>query len=86
VYVEDAGFVKLREIALHFAAPTRWAEALGASRLDISLAGRNVATWTNYSGLDPEAVSLSTLPLLARDVAATPIPRRLSIRVMATRD
>lgn len=86
VFVEDAGFVKLREIGLHFAAPTRWADALGASRLDISLAGRNVATWTNYSGLDPEAVTMSTIPLLARDFASTPIPRRFTLRITASRD
>ncbi|MGQ0712553.1 MAG: TonB-dependent receptor [Gemmatimonadaceae bacterium] len=86
VFVEDASFTKLREIAVRFTAPARWAEAFGASRLDVSLAGRNVTTWTDYSGLDPEAMSgTSLLPLLSRDIAAAPIPRRLSLRITATK-
>ena len=84
--VEDATFAKLREISLLFTAPARWADAFGASRLEFSLAGRNVVTWTDYSGLDPEAMSLSWIPLVSHDLTATPIPRRFSIRVMATRD
>lgn len=85
VYVEDASFTKLRELSIRFTAPARWAEALGASRLEVSLAGRNVATWTDYTGLDPEAMSRSWIPLASRDFAAMPVPRRLSFRVTAVR-
>lgn len=54
-YIEDASFVKWRELSVRLQLPQRWASA---SRLlsgaAISLSGRNLATWTKYTGLDPE--------------------------------
>jgi hypothetical protein len=80
-FVEDASYTKLREISLRFAAPASWVSALGGSRLDISLAGRNVTTWTEYSGPDPESTSAPWVPLASLDYAATPLPRRFLLRV-----
>jgi hypothetical protein len=56
-FVEDAGFFKLREISASYTLPDRWAGAIGASRATITVAGRNLHTWTDYSGLDPESQS-----------------------------
>jgi TonB-dependent SusC/RagA subfamily outer membrane receptor len=53
-YFEDAGFVKLREVSLTYSAPSAWASRLGASGLSVTLTGRNLATWTSYTGADPE--------------------------------
>ncbi len=54
-YIEDASFVKWRELSVRFQVPQRWASA---SRLlngaAISVSGRNLHTWTKYTGLDPE--------------------------------
>ena len=54
-FVEDAGFTKLREIAVQYtwdgAFVTR---TLGLTSVDLRIAGRNLATWTGYRGLDPE--------------------------------
>jgi outer membrane receptor protein involved in Fe transport len=80
-FVEDASYTKLREISLRFASPAPWARALGASRLDVSLAARNLATWTDYRGLDPESTSGPWIPLAYVDDAAMPLPRRFLIRV-----
>lgn len=82
---EDASYTKVREVSLRFEVPTSWAHALGASRLEVSLAGRNVATWTDYRGLDPESTSLYWIPLAAIDNAAEPLPRRVSLRLTATK-
>ena len=51
-YVEDATFAKLREAAVSLELPRSWTGALG--RATLTLAGRNLATWTGYSGFDPE--------------------------------
>ena len=55
LYIEDADFVKWRELAVTFSVPqsmtARWAALQGAS---LTLAGRNLKTWTDYTGLDPE--------------------------------
>lgn len=53
-YVEDASFWKLRELSATILFPTEWAQWVGADQLNLTLAGRNLATWTDYSGTDPE--------------------------------
>jgi TonB-linked SusC/RagA family outer membrane protein len=52
---EDAGFVKLREISLSYTFDQPWiGRTLGMSTIDLRIAGRNLKTWTDYTGLDPE--------------------------------
>jgi hypothetical protein len=53
-YIEDASFLKLREVSFAYTAPATWARAVRASSLGFVIAGRNLATWTNYRGIDPE--------------------------------
>lgn len=53
-YFENADFWKLRELSFTLSAPRSVAQALRAGGLSITVAGRNLKTWTDYSGLDPE--------------------------------
>jgi hypothetical protein len=53
-FIEDASFTKLRELALSLTLPQRLAMRAGAGGAVLTFAGRNLHTWTNYSGLDPE--------------------------------
>jgi hypothetical protein len=56
-FVEDAGFVKLREASVKYRVPARYSALLhriGASGANLSLIGRNLLTSTKYSGYDPE--------------------------------
>ncbi len=53
-FIEDAEFLKLRELSVTWTVPDRWARALGATRVTVTAAGRNLATWTGYGGVDPE--------------------------------
>ncbi len=55
VLVDDADFLKLRELSVSYAVPPEWAERIGASRGSITLAGRNLYTWTKFMGLEPES-------------------------------
>jgi TonB-linked SusC/RagA family outer membrane protein len=57
VYLQDAGFVKLREISVSYDVPMHVVSrvAAGVNSLRLSLAGRNLHTWTDYWGMDPEA-------------------------------
>jgi TonB-linked SusC/RagA family outer membrane protein len=57
VYYEDSDFVKLRELALTFMAPDNLTRRFGMSGLRLTLSGRNLKTWTDYSGFDPEVNS-----------------------------
>ena len=54
-YVQDASYTKLREVSVTYALPAQWAEMVNAGALSLSLAGRNLYTWTDYDGLEPEA-------------------------------
>jgi hypothetical protein len=54
-FLEDGSFVKLREISLGYTLDGRWIrQGLGVSSVDVRVAGRNLATWTKYNGIDPE--------------------------------
>jgi TonB-linked SusC/RagA family outer membrane protein len=53
--IEDAGFVKLREISVGYTLDYPWVQRLmGFSSIDLRVAGRNLKTWTDYTGYDPE--------------------------------
>jgi TonB-linked SusC/RagA family outer membrane protein len=54
-FVEDGSFAKLREISLTYTLDNPFFKNLtGFSSADIRIAGRNLKTWTKYSGFDPE--------------------------------
>jgi TonB-linked SusC/RagA family outer membrane protein len=60
--LDDAAFVKLREIAASYQLPDKWIGRRGVTRASVTIAGRNLHTWTDYGkrgGLDPEAFFLS---------------------------
>jgi TonB-linked SusC/RagA family outer membrane protein len=53
--IEDAGFVKLREVSVAYTIDAPWVRRLiGFSSADIRVTGRNLHTWTKYTGYDPE--------------------------------
>jgi TonB-linked SusC/RagA family outer membrane protein len=56
-YFEDGDFVRLRELAATFTLPERFATTFGASRASLTVGGRNLKLWTDYSGSDPEVLS-----------------------------
>jgi TonB-dependent starch-binding outer membrane protein SusC len=75
VYVEDASFVKLREVTLSYALPTQMLNRLWgrASSAELSLSGRNLLTFTDYSGLDPEVSNFGNQNI-ARNIDVAPFP------------
>jgi hypothetical protein len=54
-YINDASYVKLRELSVAYTLPDRLNRFGSFSRASIGIAGRNLHTWTKYPGLDPEA-------------------------------
>jgi TonB-linked SusC/RagA family outer membrane protein len=81
-YVEDASFVKLREISAAYTLPDNWIP--GTSNATFTLAARELKTWTNYGGIDPETSLAGTGGTNATDQALVPpltrIIATLSIR------
>jgi TonB-linked SusC/RagA family outer membrane protein len=79
--IDDGSFVKLREVSLGY--------SFGKIKnifqdLSVSLSGRNLISWDNYKGYDPEvnAGGQSTI-LRGIDFGAVPIPRTYSFGIQA---
>lgn len=72
VYIEDGGFLKLRELSLSYDVPTRF---LGrrVSSAQLQFSGRNLKTWTKYSGYDPEVSNFGNVAA-GRNQDVTPFP------------
>ena len=75
-YMEDASFIKLRELSLSYDIPSSLIDnalfgGIGGARLTLS--GRNLHTWTSYTGLDPEVSNFGNQPI-ARNIDVAPFP------------
>ena len=83
-YVTDGTFTKLREVAATFTAPQRWASRVRAEGLTLTLAGRNLATWTDYKGFDPEVNSQPGANFGTSDFLTQPPLRSWTARLSVT--
>lgn len=55
VFVEEGDFIKWREVTLSYDLPDSVTELVGPVRsARLTVGGRNLKTWTDYTGLDPE--------------------------------
>ncbi|HEX7118875.1 MAG TPA: SusC/RagA family TonB-linked outer membrane protein [Longimicrobiales bacterium] len=52
--IEDADFIRWRELSLSYRVPASAIERFGLNSLELTLAGRNLALFTKYGGVDPE--------------------------------
>jgi hypothetical protein len=88
VYVENAGFVKLREITLGYELPSVVTSSMlnglvKTARLEVS--GRNLKTWTKYTGYDPEVSNFGNQPLgRFQDVTPYPPSRQFLVSISST--
>jgi TonB-linked SusC/RagA family outer membrane protein len=78
--VDDGSFVKLRELSLSYNV----GKLKFINNLSINFSGRNLISWDNYKGYDPEVNSGGQSTLLRGiDFGATPIPRTFSFGIKA---
>jgi TonB-dependent starch-binding outer membrane protein SusC len=80
-YLEDASFTKLRELSMTLMAPDTWAQRLRLDGVSLTLSGRNLATWTNYTGLDPEVNFAGQDNFTTADFQSQPPVRHWTARV-----
>ncbi|NLG63474.1 MAG: TonB-dependent receptor, partial [Candidatus Cloacimonetes bacterium] len=80
-YVEDATYVKLRQLTLTYDI-SDWAGRLGLSNASVEVGGRNLYTWTDYTGYDPEINMFGTNTVeRGVDFAVYPNPRQFTFGV-----
>ena len=83
-WVEDGSFVKLRELSLSYNIPKSWMKNIGFFEdIKLSLIGRNLLTFSDYKGWDPEVLSYdgSTQQYFAIDYGVYPIQKSYSLSV-----
>ncbi len=60
---EDASFIRIKDISLSYDIPESMIDKIGISKLQLFITGRNLYTFTKWSGLDPELDSQVSYPL-----------------------
>jgi hypothetical protein len=87
VYAENGTFLKLREITVSYGLPARLASNLfrgQAQDVRLEFSGRNLKTWTNYTGLDPEVSNFGSQNIRqAQDVTPFPPSRQFFFSILA---
>jgi len=86
-YLEDAGFVKLREISVSYTLPRSLTQSIFSSLaqdIRVEVSGRNLKTWTPYTGYDPEVSNFSNQNIgRFQDVTPYPPSRSLFVSISA---
>lgn len=60
---ESADFTRIKDVSLSYDLPANFVARTGLNKLKIYVTGRNLVTFTNWRGLDPELTGTETIPL-----------------------
>lgn len=74
-YIEDASYIKLRNVKLSYSLPKKWINTVWMKAATIYVYGNNLLTFTNYKGYDPE-FSLGTSDPLTLGIDQNRYPRK----------
>jgi hypothetical protein len=80
-YVQDASYLKLREVTLAYNLPESFTRSLFGSNVRfarLSLSGRNLLRFTGYRGLDPEVSNFGNQAIV-RNIDVAPFPPSKSV-------
>lgn len=77
-WLEDASYVRLRNLEFGYAVPKNLLNRVGMSNARVFVSGQNLLTFTGYSGLDPD-VTGSNIQERGIDNGHWPSPRVFSI-------
>ena len=72
-YVEDGGYLKLRELTLAYDLPPETASHFGMRTARVSVSGRNLLRFTSYKSLDPEVSNFGNQAII-RNIDVAPFP------------
>ena len=59
-HVEKVNVLKLKTLVLGYNLKTAWTKRANMEQIRFFVSGENLLNWTNYSGLDPETVDITT--------------------------
>ena len=81
-WVEDASYLRIRDVQLGYTLPARWTNVIGISNLRLYTAAVNLYTFTKYTGYDPEVASSDPLSTNI-DSGHYPVPRTIYFGITA---
>ena len=80
---EDGSFIKWRELSIAYDLPQRVTTMLRGHSAAVTFAARNIATWTNYRGIDPESFVRGGLATIGgnEEFFGEAVPRHFQFRI-----
>jgi TonB-linked SusC/RagA family outer membrane protein len=81
VLVEDASWIRLRNVALTYDVPSKFLEKTGFHSLQVGLLGKNLWLDTKYDGKDPEVNSRGAGNGSGFDINGAPATKSLTLNV-----
>lgn len=85
-WIEDASYIRLQEVTLGYRLPARFAGLANMVDARIFVSGRNLKTWSDYIGFNPEANSLGSgsLTSLSNEFYSYPLARTITFGVQGS--
>lgn len=80
-FVQEANWVRLREITLAYTMPSSWFEKTPIAGLNVGVSGRNLLLFTGYEGIDPETNLQGAINAQGLDYFNMPNTKGFSFRV-----
>ena len=84
-FIEDGSYLRVQEVTLGYRVPARLSSVAKLDNARIYVSGRNLATFTKYSGYNPDVNSSGSDAnvVMGTDYYAYPLPRTFTIGITA---
>lgn len=82
-WLEDGSFYRISDISLGYSLPKKLIRHIGLEQLRLSLIGKNLVTFTKYTGLDPEFAD-GGIYTIGYDGCSFPNPKSVQFSVSLT--
>ncbi len=82
-FFEDGSYLRLQEVTVGYRLPAKWASTMHMAESRLYVSGRNLHTWTKYSGYSPDVNSngSSSNTGLATEFYAYPLARTIMVGI-----
>lgn len=84
-FIQNAGYVKLRELSLTWRIGSKFMSKFGLSDASIRIAGRNLFTWTDYGGWSPDTNRSQATNVQGVDYFNSPQTRAYTVTLRVNR-
>jgi TonB-linked SusC/RagA family outer membrane protein len=77
--IEDGSFLRLKTVSFGYNLPAKLLQRMKLKALRVYASGQNLATWTKYSGIDPEVSVFNSVLTPGFDYSPYPRPRVVTL-------